>query len=279
MRTLNSVRHTGAGRYPVSSLKRLLALPMLRTNFLTNWIPAYAGMTMGRAESAPPLLWGGWEGLALALLAALLLSPVTAQAADTRALKIIATDSATKQTGEVGLYNKSYAVIIGIDQYANLPADKQLTYAVKDAKGVADVLKRQYKFDKIITLYNKDATRKSITKLLEVELPKQLGEQDALFIFWAGHGNQQSSREGDIGYLIPYDGDPDDITANITMTEIRDTISKVIPAKHIFYVMDACYSGLLADTRSVDRVPRRDLAYLQDMTKERVRQVLTAGGK
>lgn len=203
----------------------------------------------------------------------------TAQAEPSRALKIIATDPVTKQTGEVGLYNKSVAVIIGIDQYANLPADKQLTYAVKDAKGVADVLKRQYKFDQIITLYNKDATRKSITKLLEVELPKQLGEQDALFIFWAGHGNQQSSREGDIGYLIPYDGDPNDITANITMTEIRDTISKVIPAKHIFYVMDACYSGLLADTRSVDRTPRRDLAYLQDMTKERVRQVLTAGGK
>jgi len=202
-----------------------------------------------------------------------------AQAVESRALKIIATDAVTKQTGEVELYRKSVAVIIGIDEYANLPADKQLTYAVKDAKGVADVLKRQYKFDQIITLYNKDATRKAITKLLEVNLPKQLGEQDALFIFWAGHGNQQSSREGDIGYLIPFDGDPNDLTTNITMMEIRDTISKVIPAKHIFYVMDACYSGLLADTRSVDRAPRRDLAYLQDMTKERVRQVLTAGGK
>jgi formylglycine-generating enzyme required for sulfatase activity/phage host-nuclease inhibitor protein Gam len=43
--------------------------------------------------------------------------------------------------------------------------------------------------------------------------------------------------------------------------------------------MDACYSGLLTETRSVDKTPRRDLAYLQDITKERVRQVLTAGGK
>jgi len=58
------------------------------------------------------------------ILTALLLSTFTAHAAETRALKIIATDSATKQTGEVALYNKSVAVIIGIDQYANLPADK-----------------------------------------------------------------------------------------------------------------------------------------------------------
>ena len=211
----------------------------------------------------------------------LIVMPLQAHAEPTanRALKIIATDPVTKQTGEVSLYNKSVAVIIGIDQYVNLSADKQLTYAVRDAQGVADVLKRQYKFDQIITLYNKDATRKNISKLLEVDLPKQLGKEDALFIFWAGHGNQESSSEGDIGYLIPHDGNLDDITTNLTMSEIRDTVSKKIPAKHIFYVMDACYSGLMTETRSVDKAPRRDLAYLQDITKERVRQVLTAGGK
>jgi hypothetical protein len=69
-------------------------------------------------------------------LTAVLLSSLSAHATETRTLKIIATDSNTKQTGEVSLYNKTYAVIIGIDQYANLPQDKQLTYAVKDAKCV-----------------------------------------------------------------------------------------------------------------------------------------------
>jgi hypothetical protein len=43
--------------------------------------------------------------------------------------------------------------------------------------------------------------------------------------------------------------------------------------------MDACYSGLLTATRAIDNKPRRDLAYLKEITKERVRQVLTAGGK
>jgi hypothetical protein len=62
------------------------------------------------------------------------------------------------------------------------------------------------------------------------------------------------------------------------MAEIRDTVSKKIPAKHIFYVMDACYSGLLT-TRTIDGKTRRDLSYLKEITKESARQVLTAGGK
>jgi hypothetical protein len=60
------------------------------------------------------------------------------------------------------------------------------------------------------------------------------------------------------------------------MSQLKDDISRAIPAKHIFYAFDACYSGLLT-TRSVVSKPRRDLAYLKEITKERVRQVLTAG--
>jgi len=213
------------------------------------------------------------------LFALLLLISTVVHAAETRGLRVVAKDQITNQTGEVKLYNKSYAVIIGIDRYPNLPPDRQLSYAVRDAKGVEQVMKRLYKFDKIVTLYDQQATKDRILELLTEELPAQMGEDDSLFIFWAGHGNQEKSREGELGYLIPYDGAPDKIRKNITMAEIRDTISKKIPAKHVFYVMDACYSGLLTATRAIDNKPRRDLAYLKEITKERVRQVLTAGGK
>ncbi len=206
------------------------------------------------------------------------LIPLATHAADTRGLRVVAKDPATNQTAEVKLYNKSYAVVIGIDQYQNLPPDRQLNNAVHDAKGVADVLKRNFRFDKIVSLYNREATKDRILELLTEELPRSMGPEDSVFIFWAGHGNQEETAEGDIGYLIPYDGATDKIRKNITMTEIRDTISKKIPAKHVLYVMDACYSGLLT-TRSVDTNSRRDLAYIKSITKERVRQVLTAGSK
>jgi uncharacterized caspase-like protein len=146
----------------------------------------------------------------------------------------------------------------GIDRYQNLPADRQLQNAVKDAKGVEEILRKNYQFDKIITLNNEQATKDRIMEVLTEELPAQMGRNDALFLFWAGHGNQEKSDYGEIGYLIPYDGASDKIRKNVTMAEIRDTISKKIPAKHVFYVMDACYSGLLT-TRSVDGKTRRDL--------------------
>ena len=211
------------------------------------------------------------------LLLLILLSKV-GHSAETRGLRVVAKDSATNQTAEVKLYNKSYAVIIGIDRYQNLPSGHQLSYAVKDAEGISATLKKHYKFDRIATLYNQEATKERIMKLLTSELPRDMGPDDAVFIFWAGHGNQDSSADGEIGYLIPYDGSADEIYKNITMTEIRDTVSKKLPAKHVFYAFDACYSGLLT-TRGVDTKSRRDLAYMKEITKERVRQVLTAGSK
>jgi hypothetical protein len=200
------------------------------------------------------------------------------QAAETRGLTVVAKDPTTNKTSEVKLYNKTWAVIVGIDHYQNLPGDRQLKNAVNDAKGVHEVLTRRYQFDQIVTLYDEQATKDRIMEVLTEELPAQMGKDDALFVFWAGHGNQEKSDYGDLGYLIPYDGTIDKIRKNLTMAELRDTISKKLPAKHVLYVMDACYSGLLT-TRSVDSKSRRDLSYLKEITKESVRQVLTAGGK
>ena len=126
-------------------------------------------------------------------------------AAQFRGITIVALDKSSGQTKEVKLYNKSYAVIIGINQYKNLPFDKQLSYAVQDAKGVAEILKKNFKFDKIITLYNREATKANIMKVLSGDLSK-ISEKDSVFIFWAGHGYTEKTSRGDLGYLLPFDG-------------------------------------------------------------------------
>lgn len=200
-------------------------------------------------------------------------------AAETRGLRVVAKDPATNESSEVKLYNKTYAVIIGLDHYADQRI-KPLSYAVRDAKGIQETLLKYYKFDEIIPLYNEQATKDRIMEVLTEELPAKMGDQDALFVFWAGHGNQETGAGGkEIGFLIPFDGSWDKLRKNISMTDFKETISTKLPAKHIFYVMDACYSGLLTATRSVDTKTRRDLNYLKEITKENVRQVLTAGSK
>jgi hypothetical protein len=208
----------------------------------------------------------------------LLICSLPVHATETRGLRVVAKDPASGQTGEVKLYNKSYAVIIGIDRYKNLSPDRQLKNAVKDAKGIEATIRKQYRFDRIITLHDEQATRDNIMRLLTSELPGIVGKEDALFIFWAGHGNQVKTDDGELGYLIPHDGNGDGIYGNVTMSQLKDDISRAIPAKHIFYAFDACYSGLLT-TRGVDAKASRNLAYLKTITKERVRQVLTAGSK
>ncbi len=103
----------------------------------------------------------GKKGICGVLVCLVMLWLMTANvlAVETRGLRITAKDTVSGEQKEVQIYNKSYAVIIGIDKYANLPPDRQLTYAVRDAKGVAAALQKNFKFDKIITLYDKDATK------------------------------------------------------------------------------------------------------------------------
>jgi len=58
------------------------------------------------------------------------------------------------------------------------------------------------------------------------------------------------------------------------MTELREA-SDLIPAKHVYFVMDSCYSGL-ALTRGGPSAGGR--SYLEEVTSRVARQILTAGG-
>ena len=56
------------------------------------------------------------------------------------------------------------------------------------------------------------------------------------------------------------------------MTNFQD-ISESIPAKHVFFVMDSCYSGL-----AMTRAGASGNNYLREMSRRTARQMLTAGG-
>jgi len=181
-----------------------------------------------------------------------------------------------------GFYDRTWAVIIGIDDYPNLSYNQQLQQAVRDARGVEKVLREQFQVDRIITLYNQQATRENIMRVLLGDLSETRGS-DGVFVFFAGHGNTVTTAEGDLGYLLPYDGSfaERENYRNISMTALKNDVAKGVPAKHIFFVMDACYSGLLLAQRGPgDHAPDASrIDYLREITRERVRLVLSAGGK
>ena len=95
-----------------------------------------------------------------------------------------------------------------------------------------------------------------------------------MLVFFAGHGKTDKLRSGeDEGYLIPVDGDPSRLFANaISMTSLRQ-ISERLPAKHILFIVDACYSGYAIFNRAISD----DL--LDEMVRKPAIQILTAGRK
>ncbi len=171
----------------------------------------------------------------------------------------------------------SWAVVIGVDDYAHWP---KLSHAVRDAESVKTLLTTRLGFKPahVISLENQSATRSNVMAAFNEQLPKSgLKKTDNLFVFFAGHGGTRHLSSGrDLGYIIPVDAATDDLAGDaIPMTELQN-ISEALVARHVIFVMDACYSGLGlvrgggASTRSGN--------FLRDNAHRVGRQMLTAGG-
>jgi hypothetical protein len=179
-------------------------------------------------------------------------------------------------------YDQMLAVVIGIDEY-NDSRVEDLNYAVRDAKGIEDLLKNEFNFQQVISLYNQDATKVNILSALSTKL-KNAKENDGIFVFFAGHGSTgEGITGGPLGYIVPTDGTLEEeeyYVKNIPMSTIKE-ISQTIRAKHIFYVMDCCYGGLLLRSGQKEIEPEKnaDYSFLKTIANWQVRQVLTAGGK
>ncbi|HEV2446944.1 MAG TPA: polysaccharide deacetylase family protein, partial [Candidatus Sulfopaludibacter sp.] len=175
-------------------------------------------------------------------------------------------------------YRESWAVIVGINDYQSWP---KLRYAVNDANGVEDILIKKYGFkpQNIRKMLDRDATRQRILEVLGDEFTdgKKVQREDRVFFFFAGHGATRTLDDGrQLGFIVPVDADKVNYYSTaISMTTLREA-SDLIPAKHIYFVMDSCYSGL-ALTRGAGTFAR-DRSYLDEVTRRTARQILTAGG-
>ena len=111
--------------------------------------------------------------------------------------------SAHAQLGKPeGLYYKSWAVVVGIENYLVAP---KAPGALESAHGVAAAL-RELGFDEVIELQDKDASFKRLLQILNDYLPRKVGRQDRVVFFFAGHaGIAQDSQSKELGYLVPWD--------------------------------------------------------------------------
>ena len=173
------------------------------------------------------------------------------------------------------VYNDSWAVIIGIDKYQN---SNPLKYAVKDAESIKEMLINEFNFSKenIKYLVDEDATLPSIKFALD-EIATKAREHDRIIIFYSGHGETVGEGDDSRGYIIPVEGRQEKAYATgLSMDEIL-VICQTSKSKHMLFLMDACYSGLM--TENIKGLSRpKELGYLTKVANESARQIITAGG-
>jgi len=168
-------------------------------------------------------------------------------------------------------YANSRALIIGIDKYASA---SPLSYAVSDASEVRGILTEELGFPatNITYLTDAEATRDRILRAYLRFAADDIDIDERLLVFFAGHGYTRTGSRGEIGYLVPFDADLSDLATLIRWDDLTRN-AELIRAKHILFIMDACYGGL-ALTRHLQPGSTR---FLKDMMLRHSRQVLTAG--
>lgn len=164
-------------------------------------------------------------------------------------------------------YGTSHALIIGIDEYPDSPLQR----CVNDAEAVASCLRDRFQFNEVQLILNGDATRDRIREAYLSYAADTIQPDDRLIVFFAGHGHTRTSIRGETGFLIPVDGDPDKVASLVPWSDFT-AHAELISAKHIFFVMDACYGGLAASRFLAGRS-----RFARDMLQRLSRQVLTAG--
>ena len=175
------------------------------------------------------------------------------------------------------IYDNSYALIIGIDKYENV---QNLNYAVKDAESIQDILINTFDFPdgNVTLLKNEDATKQSIIEAFS-DITTKAEDNDRVLIYFAGHGETMDLPDGgEMGYLLPVDGNNENLyVSSIGMDELKK-ISLMSKAKHLLYLIDACYGGIATiGSRGLDSKTTPN--YIEKITKNKSRQIITAGGR
>ena len=143
----------------------------------------------------------------------------------------------------------AYAVIIGIENYAQAVALPRADYAARDAQTVRDYFIQALGIParNIAFLRNEEASLSGMTKRLETWLANNAESDSEIFVYFSGHGAPDPATKS--SYLVPYDGDPAYLeSTGYSVNKLYKKLEET-KAKKIFVILDACFTGV--GTRTV----------------------------
>lgn len=153
---------------------------------------------------------------------------------------------------------KDYALLFATDEYDDA-GYLDLDNPVRDAREIAKELKENYGFQ---TRVVENPTLDDIYTVLREYAERDYGDEDQLFIFFAGHGTFDE-RVGQ-GYIVARDSRKDDVNKKGYLSHPNlNSIVDNIKSPHTLLLLDVCFGAKFNDmvVRSYARKSREDTGY------------------
>jgi hypothetical protein len=183
--------------------------------------------------------------------------------------------------GNNDIYGKYYALIIGINTYAD-PAINKSDKSLTDAELFNNVITTRYTFEKDNVSFLRDARLAEIKEALD-SFSKKVGPADNFLIFYAGQGYCDEPSEA--GFWLPSDAKglgfwfiPSDEKESTSLAWLSNSTLgnclRKINSKHTLLITNACFGGSLFTARSVASNANFDVNKLIGLTG---RKAMTTG--
>jgi len=173
---------------------------------------------------------------------------------------------------ELLLYEHSYALVVGNNQYQNFD---RLPGAEQDAQDVAKALERKGFHVELALNLTRDKFDRLFT---DFTMNRGQNENSRMLFYYAGHGTTLPMAGNEtMGYLVMVDTPkPDKNPAGFVSKSIDMQYMvlkcKLMKARHVLYMFDSCFSGTIMNFRS-ELKPSK----ISHRVKNPVRQFITAG--
>lgn len=160
--------------------------------------------------------------------------------ADTKKLVIDPVDQFPNPIPGLKRRKNSYAVLIGIESYRDLP---KVDYAERDVETVKGYLINAlgYLEENIVVRTNERATRGDFDSYLERWLENNVDKGSEVFVYYSGHGSPHP-KSGQ-PFLVPYDGNPQYLDKTAYPVEQLYRALAKLSAEKVIVVLDSCFSG------------------------------------
>ena len=153
---------------------------------------------------------------------------------------------------------KYYALIIAVSDYENDKRFPDLPQAIIDGKNLEMVLSQNYVFERIKFLPNpkKDAIIREFDGL-----DAEVGKDDNVLIFYAGHGSVTREKKANKAYWCPSDAKWENRKTHFTASELLDRLGW-IDARNTLLISDACYASSISEPTTRNIIPPKS-EYIQ----------------